>query len=162
MESVGKTTIISHLVNDTNIDTIKPTIGCKIWPLPRSRVFVWELSGKKETIPFWKCYTIRTNGIIFVFDSTDLNNFDYSVQLLKDMAEIVKTVPILILVNKKSDDKVVYVKLIENMDLAKRKWKIFETNIEDRTTINEAFKWLLTAVTPTGYRWPNLRLFRRR
>ncbi|CAO1613958.1 unnamed protein product [Sympodiomycopsis kandeliae] len=73
LDNSGKSTILKRLLNDSNWDSISPTLGFDIKSLQFSNytLNIWDIGGQKVLRPFWKNYFERTDGLIWVIDSAD-------------------------------------------------------------------------------------------
>lgn len=72
LDNAGKTTILKKL-SEEEISQIKPTQGFNIKSLSQDgfKLNMWDIGGQKAIRPYWKNYFDRTNGIVFVVDSSD-------------------------------------------------------------------------------------------
>ncbi|RVE60093.1 hypothetical protein OJAV_G00195190 [Oryzias javanicus] len=112
LDSSGKTSLLYRLKLKEFVKTI-PTKGfntekIKV-PVGASRSInfqVWDVGGQEKLRPLWKSYTRRTDGIVFVVDSTELERM---VEARVELHKITRTsenqgVPVLILANKQDLD----------------------------------------------------------
>ncbi len=64
---------------------------------------IWDVGGQEKLRPLWRSYIRRTDAIVFVVDSTDVDRFEEAklelVNLMR-LAELPATVPILLIANK--------------------------------------------------------------
>jgi len=63
---------------------------------------MWDIGGQKAIRPYWKNYYERTNGIVFVVDSSDEERIEEAVAEFGElMAEDnLKGLPLLVFANK--------------------------------------------------------------
>ena len=63
---------------------------------------MWDIGGQKAIRPYWKNYYDRTNGIVFVVDSSDEERLAEAVTEFKElMAEdALGALPLLVFANK--------------------------------------------------------------
>lgn len=67
---------------------------------------MWDIGGQKAIRPYWKNYFERTNGIVFVVDSSDEERINEAVTEFDElMAEDnLKGLPLLVFANKQDLD----------------------------------------------------------
>lgn len=74
--NAGKTTIIRRLIHGESADTSTvPTIGLDTqeFSMKNVKLKVWDLSGQQQMQNTWKYYYEQVNGLVFVVDSSCLN-----------------------------------------------------------------------------------------
>ncbi|GAB5369852.1 hypothetical protein AAMO2058_001442100 [Amorphochlora amoebiformis] len=78
LDNAGKTTIVKKFCGE-DIKTISPTLGFNIKTLHHNgyKLNIWDVGGQKTIRSYWRNYFEKTDGIIWVVDSVD-------VQRLKD------------------------------------------------------------------------------
>lgn len=108
LDSAGKTSLLYRLKLKEFVKTI-PTKGFNTEKVrvavgtSRSASFqVWDVGGQEKLRPLWKSYTRRTDGLVFVVDSTELERME---EARVELHKITRTsenqgVPVLILANK--------------------------------------------------------------
>lgn len=63
---------------------------------------MWDIGGQKAIRPYWKNYFERTNGIVFVVDSSDEERIEEAVAEFKELMaeEALAGLPLLVFANK--------------------------------------------------------------
>lgn len=123
LDSAGKTSLLYRLklkefvktipTKGFNTEKIKVAVGTS-----RAITFqVWDVGGQEKLRPLWKSYTRRTDGIVFVVDSTELERME---EARVELHKITRTsenqgVPVLILANKQDQDSALTVTEVEKM-----------------------------------------------
>jgi ADP-ribosylation factor-like protein 5B len=103
LQNAGKTTILYRLALGQLVTT-QPTIGSNVEEISHNNVKfqTWDLGGQESMRSVWDVYFLNTDGVIFVIDSSDQDNYDESktefFKLLKN--EELKSSIILIFANK--------------------------------------------------------------
>ncbi len=108
LDSAGKTSLLYRLKLKEFVETI-PTKGfntekIKV-PVGNGRAItfqVWDVGGQEKLRPLWKSYTRRTDGLVFVVDSTEVERME---EAKVELHKITRTsenqgVPVLVLANK--------------------------------------------------------------
>ncbi|XP_067825325.1 ADP-ribosylation factor-like protein 4D [Heptranchias perlo] len=108
LDSAGKTTLLYRLKLREFVNTI-PTKGfntekIKV-PVGNSRAItfqVWDVGGQEKLRPLWKSYTRRTDGIVFVIDSSEMERMEEAKAELHKISRTSENqgVPVLIFANK--------------------------------------------------------------
>lgn len=123
LDSAGKTSLLYRLKLKEFVKTI-PTKGFNTEKIKvavgTSRAInfqVWDVGGQEKLRPLWKSYTRRTDGIVFVVDSTELERME---EARVELHKITRTsenqgVPVLILANKQDQDSALTVTEVEKM-----------------------------------------------
>uniref|UniRef100_A0A3Q2T335 ADP-ribosylation factor-like protein 4A n=1 Tax=Fundulus heteroclitus TaxID=8078 RepID=A0A3Q2T335_FUNHE len=108
LDSAGKTTVLYRLQFNEFVNTV-PTKGFNSEKVRvslggnRTVTFhFWDVGGQEKLRPLWKPYTRRTDGIIFVVDSVDVERME---EAKTELHKITKTsenlgVPVLVVANK--------------------------------------------------------------
>lgn len=123
LDSAGKTSLLYRLKLKEFVKTI-PTKGFNMEKIKvavgTSRAInfqVWDVGGQEKLRPLWKSYTRRTDGIVFVVDSTELERME---EARVELHKITRTsenqgVPVLILANKQDQDSALSVTEVEKI-----------------------------------------------
>ncbi|KAK7919365.1 hypothetical protein WMY93_010649 [Mugilogobius chulae] len=123
LDSAGKTSLLYRLKLKEFVKTI-PTKGFNTEKIKvamgASRAInfqVWDVGGQDKLRPLWKSYTRRTDGIVFVVDSTELERME---EARVELHKITRTsenqgVPVLILANKQDQESALSVTEVEKM-----------------------------------------------
>ncbi|MBN3280264.1 ARL4D protein, partial [Polyodon spathula] len=108
LDMAGKTSLLYRLklrefvktipTKGFNMEKVKVAIGSS-----RAITFqVWDVGGQEKLRPLWKSYTRRTDGIVFVVDSTETERVE---EAKVELHKITRTsenqgIPVLVLANK--------------------------------------------------------------
>ncbi|KAM9831792.1 ADP-ribosylation factor-like protein 4D [Neosynchiropus ocellatus] len=123
LDSAGKTSLLYRLKLKEFVETI-PTKGFNMEKVKLavggSRAInfqVWDVGGQEKLRPLWKSYTRRTDGIVFVVDSTELERME---EAKVELHKITRTsenqgVPVLILANKQDLDSALALSEMEKL-----------------------------------------------
>ncbi|KAL4660470.1 ADP-ribosylation factor-like protein 4D [Arapaima gigas] len=108
LDSAGKTSLLYRLklrefvktipTKGFNTEKIKVAVGSS-----RAITFqVWDVGGQEKLRPLWKSYTRRTDGMVFVVDSTEVERMEEAKVELHKISRTSENqgVPVLILANK--------------------------------------------------------------
>jgi ADP-ribosylation factor-like protein 2 len=75
LDNAGKTTAVRRLKDGGGDGQgISPTLGFSICSLTRRgrKLNVWDVGGQRSLRPYWRNYFERTDGVVWVVDSSDL------------------------------------------------------------------------------------------
>jgi ADP-ribosylation factor-like protein 2 len=75
LDNAGKTTAVRRLKDGGGDGQgISPTLGFSICSLSRRgrKLNVWDVGGQRSLRPYWRNYFERTDGVVWVVDSSDL------------------------------------------------------------------------------------------
>ncbi|XP_072312293.1 ADP-ribosylation factor-like protein 4D [Eucyclogobius newberryi] len=123
LDSAGKTSLLYRLKLKEFVKTI-PTKGFNTEKIKvamgASRAInfqVWDVGGQDKLRPLWKSYTRRTDGIVFVVDSTEAERME---EARVELHKITRTsenqgVPVLVLANKQDRDAALSVTEVEKL-----------------------------------------------
>ncbi|CAF0787390.1 unnamed protein product [Rotaria sp. Silwood1] len=150
LDAAGKTTILYKVKLNETVQTI-PTIGFNVetvTPAPGITFTVWDIGGQHKIRPLYRHYFDKTDGLIFVVDSSDQERFqearDELFSIITD--EHMCSVPFVIIANK--SDLPTAVKpseLIQQLNLhsiPRRKWFIQSTCATTGDGVVEAMQQL--------------------
>ncbi|XP_053555568.1 ADP-ribosylation factor-like protein 4D [Bombina bombina] len=108
LDSAGKTSLLYRLKFKEFVKCV-PTKGFNMEkikaPVGNSKAItfqVWDVGGQEKLRPLWKSYTRRTDGMVFVVDSSELERME---EAKVELHKITRTsenqgVPVLVLANK--------------------------------------------------------------
>ncbi|XP_052791318.1 ADP-ribosylation factor-like protein 4A [Mya arenaria] len=108
LDSAGKTTCLYRLKFGQYTES-RPTVGFNCEKIQvenssgkTSNFTVWDVGGHDKTRPLWKSYCRKSDGIIYVVDSTDKERLEEAkVELVKILkAPEIAGLPVVILANK--------------------------------------------------------------
>lgn len=131
--------------------SIKPTEGfnLKTLKIGDSQITLWDLGGQKTLREYWSNYFPKTNAIIYVVDSADIDWIKEAGQEL-DILLNEKTlvgVPILVFANKQD-----LVHAAEPSDIVEQlrlesirdwKWMIMACSALTKEGVEEGFDWIM-------------------
>ena len=103
LDNAGKTTILKKF-NGEDINTISPTLGFNIKTLEYKNytLNVWDVGGQTTIRSYWRNYFEKTDGLIWVIDSSDTRRLLQCKEELHDLLQQEKLVgaTLLIFANK--------------------------------------------------------------
>lgn len=73
LDNAGKTTILRKFCGE-NIETIEPTLGFNIKTVVHPKGYTinfWDVGGQRTVRSYWRNYFEKTDGLIWVVDSSD-------------------------------------------------------------------------------------------
>ena len=123
LDSAGKTSLLYRLKLKEFVETI-PTKGFNtekvrvaVGTSRRASFQVWDVGGHEQLRPLWKSYTRRTDGMVFVVDSTELERME---EARVELHKITRTsenqgVPVLVLANKQDLDSALSASEVEKL-----------------------------------------------
>ena len=123
LDGAGKTTILYRLKLKEDVHTTVPTAAFNVEtvrPFKNLKFLVWDTSGTDVLRPLWKAYVRKSDGIIFVIDSSDCNRFDETKVELDNIlnSNESKGIPLLILANKQDiKNSIPPIKLAQRLEL---------------------------------------------
>jgi len=105
LDDSGKTTILYRLKLNHNIYDVMPTSSFNVESVnivKRNGCTIWDISGMENLRPLWKTYVRKSDGIIFVIDSSNSERFDEAKVELENIlnSKDARGIPLLILANK--------------------------------------------------------------
>jgi ADP-ribosylation factor-like protein 2 len=108
LDNAGKTTAVRRIKDgpsgESGNDNISPTLGFSICSLSRRgrKLNVWDVGGQRSLRPYWRNYFERTDGVVWVVDSSDLARLRDAAAELKGLLqeERLAGATLLVLANK--------------------------------------------------------------
>lgn len=93
LDSAGKTTILYKLKLN-KIKTTGPTVGFNVETFKYNNVKfnMWDVGGQDRIRPLWRHYFPKTNALIYVIDSSDLERLEESKTHLEKVIHELNTV----------------------------------------------------------------------
>lgn len=107
---------------------------------------ILDIGGQSCFKNHWSNYFEKTDGIIFVVDSTDRRDF---TEYLNELVGL--NVPMCLFINKvdlNSENKMDENRMNENR-MNENRMKMFKTTVKDLESINKGFEWLTQQITNT-------------
>lgn len=121
---VGKTNIISRFASKPFNIMSPPTIGFDFYStdISQIKVNIWDSAGQETFRPIIRSYYKNSNGIILVYDITDLESFNNLVLWYKDVCEYlnINEVQLLVLGTKKDLENFRQVSQSQGLSFAKQ------------------------------------------
>ena len=157
MQNSGKTTILYRLSLGQVVKTT-PTIGSNVEELIYENVKfqAWDLGGQESTRSVWDVYYMNTDGVIYVIDSQDENNYEESKNQFHKVIKnsTLKNSTILIYANKqdlpgaKTIEQIIKDYQLDN--IRNHSWKIQPSSATRGEGLIEGLKWLSEQLTFRG------------
>ncbi|KAI6182236.1 hypothetical protein M3Y97_00358500 [Aphelenchoides bicaudatus] len=149
LDGAGKTTILYRLHVGEVVTTV-PTIGFNVEQVTYKNLKfqVWDLGGQSSIRPYWRCYYLNTDAIIYVVDSADKDRIGISKQELVSMLEEeeLKEAILMVIANKQDINGCLSVAEIHKalgLDaLRNRSFQIFRASATKGEGLDEAMEWL--------------------
>ena len=157
IQNAGKTTILYRLSLGQLVKTT-PTIGSNVEELIYENVKfqAWDLGGQESTRSLWDVYYMNTDGVIYVIDSQDENNYEESKNIFHKVIKnsALKNSTILIYANKqdlpgaKTIEQIIKDYQLDN--IKNHTWKIQPSSAKNGEGLIEGLKWLSEQLTFRG------------
>ena len=157
IQNAGKTTILYRLALGQLVKTT-PTIGSNVEEINYNNVKfqAWDLGGQENMRSVWDVYYLNTDGVIFVIDSNDKENYEESKnQFYKILQnDTLKNAVILIFANKQdliTSKKVNEIIEIYELDSIKNHvWHIQPCSANTGEGLLTGIKWLSDQLIAKG------------
>ena len=155
LDNAGKTTLLKFLSSEAPSTMEEPTKGFNVKTIVKDgfKLNVWDIGGQAAIRAYWENYYDRTDGLVFVVDSSDdyrLKETTSIFQILLNEPKLAK-VPILVFANKQDkNDALQPNEIMEQMNLGAitgRKWSINACVATEGTGVVEGMKWLVETVS---------------
>ncbi|ELP85062.1 rab17, putative [Entamoeba invadens IP1] len=124
--AVGKTSILRQLCQGTFVEGYRGTIGVEFYPYTleiqgkKCELTLWDVAGQETSKSLSRAYYNGAHGAIVVYDTTNKETFERTIEWKRDLTEKVQysgiDIPVL-LVGNKSD-------LLDEENLVKEKMKL--------------------------------------
>jgi ADP-ribosylation factor-like protein 5B len=157
MQNAGKTTILYRLSLGQLVKTT-PTIGSNVEELIYENVKfqAWDLGGQESTRSLWDVYYMNTDGVIYVIDSQDENNYEESKNQFHKVIKntTLKNATILIYANKqdlpgaKTVEQIIKDYQLDN--IKNHTWHIQPSSAKNGEGLMDGLKWLSEQLTFRG------------
>ncbi|MHA1169489.1 MAG: ADP-ribosylation factor-like protein [Candidatus Hodarchaeales archaeon] len=154
LAGAGKTTFIKQLKNDEEIHTsYSPTMGMNLETLKLGdlEVLTADMGGQKSFIDsIWEPFVTSSDGVVFVFDSADIESREQAAKYLNKVSEWTsKNAILLFLANKMDLEEAADLEtIIADLKLSKiiasrpHTFGIYQTSALEGTNVQEAWSWL--------------------
>lgn len=153
LDNAGKTTILYRLKLNKTIAAI-PTLGFNIESISvgdNIKLTVWDVGGHAAR-RMYRHYTVNSNGLIYVIDSTDTERFIEAKEALEGVLdhEDMRGVPVLVIANKQDMQDYVkarqIVKVLDLTSLDGRQWYVKNASAKTGEGLIDAMKQLAAMV----------------
>lgn len=141
LDNAGKTTLLKFLASETPSTVEEPTKGFNVKTIVKDgfKLNVWDIGGQSAIRNYWENYYDRTDGLVFVVDSSDDYRLDETTSVFKVLLAEPKLskVPILVFANKQDkSDALQPNEIMDKMELTTitdRQWNIQASVATDGT-----------------------------
>ena len=103
LDNAGKTTVLKRIMKE-DVLAVSPTFGFSIRSIAQNGYMlnVWDVGGQECLRMYWKNYFERTDGILWVIDSTDISRLQDSRRELSEILseERLASAPLVVFANK--------------------------------------------------------------
>jgi len=157
LDNSGKTTLLYRMKLKENIHETTPTTAFNvetIRPFKNLKFVVWDTAGHDDVRPLWRAYIRKSDAMIFVIDSSDLERFDEARVELDQILTSKDSygIPLLILANKQDlDNSISTLELAKKLDLDSLKatvnWHMHPTSGRYGDGLQEALLQLSDMIT---------------
>ena len=152
---VGKTSLISKYIEDIFEDSLVTTIGFdfKLKTIIKNnkiiQLKIWDTAGQERFNSIQKQYYKNIDGILLIFDLTDLSTFNNLNQWFdKIERESPKNCSIVLVGNKCDKKDMIQINKDDASNFANEKFgiKYFETSAKTGFNVNEIFDYLVDEI----------------
>ena len=155
LDNAGKTTLLKFLSSEAPSKIEEPTKGFNVKTICKDgfKLNVWDIGGQSSIRTYWENYYDRTDGLVFVVDSSDDYRLEETTSVFKILLAEPKlsNVPILVFANKQDkNDALQPNEIMEKMDLSSisdRKWSINACVATTGEGVADGMKWLVETVS---------------
>ncbi|MBN1328177.1 MAG: GTP-binding protein [Candidatus Heimdallarchaeota archaeon] len=149
LDNAGKTAFINYLITGAFQQTT-PTTGVnrEVINIPQLQINVCDLGGQEKFRVMWPQMNEMSDGLIYVFDSSDYERFDLSLGLFYEIlqGQVHEYIPVLILLHKSDlNERMVLTEFLQKIDMSKYnvQWACFETSAVTGQGIFNAMTWFI-------------------
>ena len=156
MDNSGKTTSLKKLSGQP-IDKIEPTLGFNIQTLEHSdyRLNLWDIGGQSTIRAYWRNYFEKTDGIIWVVDSSDVARMDLCRQELASLLQQERLAGASLLVFANKQDMVgslsaedISIRLgLQGQQFENRHWSIHPCSATTGQGLADGMDWLVDDIS---------------
>jgi ADP-ribosylation factor-like protein 2 len=157
LDNAGKTTVLRKFCGEP-IDTIEPTLGFNIKSLEHKGFILnfWDVGGQKTIRSYWRNYFEKTDGLIWVVDSTDRDRLKDCKKELFDLVgeEKMAGCSILVLANKQdlanamsTSEMEALLELRTSERFAKRHWSIHACSAVNGAGLADGVDWIVDDIS---------------
>ena len=155
-DNAGKTTIVKKLCGQP-IDEIEPTLGFQIQTLEYNdyKLNLWDIGGQSSIRAYWRNYFEKTDGLVWVVDSSDTSRFDLVRQELEGLLqqERLAGATLLVWANKQdiqgsaTSEKIVESLKLQDLQYHNRHWSIHQCSAITGEGLMEGMDWLVEDIS---------------
>jgi ADP-ribosylation factor-like protein 2 len=156
LDNSGKTTSLKRLCGQP-IDKIEPTLGFNIQTLDHSgyRLNLWDIGGQSSIRAYWRNYFEKTDGIIWVVDSSDVARLDLCRQELARVLqqERLAGASLLVFANKQDmtgsldADRIISRLGLHSQQFENRHWSIHSCSATTGHGLAEGIDWIVSDIS---------------
>mmetsp|Transcript_53281 Transcript_53281/g.79149 ORF Transcript_53281/g.79149 Transcript_53281/m.79149 type:complete len:187 (+) Transcript_53281:171-731(+) len=155
LDNAGKTTILRKFAGET-IDKIEPTLGFNIKTLTHLNYTLnfWDVGGQRTIRSYWRNYFEKTDGLIWVVDSSDRERLEGCKKELFELIQQEKLVgaSLLILANKQDltnslkAEEIVDMLELKSERFGNRHWSIFGCSAVTGEGLAQGMDWMVNDI----------------
>lgn len=152
LDNAGKTAFVNYLLTGT-FERTAPTAGVnrEVINLPKLQLNVYDLGGQEKFRAMWPQVNEKSNGLIYVIDSTDHERFEETMEILYEILKIQinDLVPVLVLLHKYDlPNRIELNEFLARTNLSQHniKWSCFETSAKTGEGIISAMSWFISEI----------------
>ena len=159
LDNAGKTTLLRKACGEET-DHVEPTLGFNIKTLLYQNMYnlnLWDVGGQRSIRAYWKNYFEKTDGLIWVIDSTDKTRLDICHNELNNLLqqERLAGASLLIFANKQdvpgalSEDEISKILNLStnNERMENRHWKIIPCSAITGDGVVTGFDWIVNDIS---------------
>ena len=154
--SVGKTSLFFRFINNKFLNSYSSTIGVdfqtKIYEHKgyKIKLQIWDTAGQERFHSITSNYFHGADGILFIYDITNINSFEGVKDWIKESEEFDNNIQKILLGNKcdLSDTREVQKEDAE-IFCNEKKIDFFETSAKENINLDEAFKKMVELIFKT-------------
>lgn len=152
LDGAGKTTVLYKLKLNELVQSV-PTIGFNVEQVDYKNLHftIWDIGGQDKIRLLWRYYFEKTDALIYVVDSTDMERVEIAKMELQAMlkTEELANAAVLVMANKQDIAEMSVSEVAEKLNLYSlrgREWFIQGTNALSGAGLFEGFDWLSKAL----------------
>lgn len=158
LDNAGKTTLLRRFMGES-VDDVEPTLGFSIKTL-RHRGYtlnVWDVGGQRTIRAYWRNYYEKTDGLLWVVDSSDRERLGDCRAALEDLLtqERLAGASLVILANKQDLEGALTLDKIrgvlrlneDNPKFRKRHWSVFACSAMTGEGLVEGMDWIVEDIS---------------
>ena len=150
LDKAGKTSIVKYIIAGENKTTI-PTLGVnrEVIDLPKLQMDIYDLGGQADFRAMWADINEKSDGLIFVVDSSDLFRLEEAKDIFHSIikTQIDPLIPVMILLNKSDLSNRIsrpeFMRQFGLFELTSNRWACYEISALTGEGLYEAFKWFI-------------------